>query len=244
MGDIANSIVEAIKNRSTSASIGTYVFFWVAYHWQGLYVALFVDEKYIAEKFNGLLKNEYLNQYFFGYNGLIDWDVILGFLIPVLLTYLFIWWLPDLILVHLYRREQRYKVKKRIIKLEEEKAIEKEKEKVVKQEDDTLKAEIKKAETTKKAVKADPTIIWQNELDEFTDREDKLLTQVLTCVYKFRGNLIVSGEFHGSLPVFELEADALRLGDSKGLVTIVDEGERIELTEKGKYFASQFEGTL
>lgn len=65
MGEITSTIAEVIRNRATSTTLVTYSFFWLGWHWQGVYTTLFTSENKIYEKF-GLLKNEYINHYFLG----------------------------------------------------------------------------------------------------------------------------------------------------------------------------------
>jgi len=86
MGDITGAIAEAIRNRAASTALVSYSFFWFAWHWEGITALLFTSEDRIYQKF-GLLKNEYLRQYFFGWH---TWQSLRGLLGPLLLTTFYI----------------------------------------------------------------------------------------------------------------------------------------------------------
>src|SRR5690606_19268825 len=132
---------------------------------QGIYVTFFVGQDYIFDKYS-LLKSEYVNQYFFGWHYLNDWKFYLGFIVPGILTFLFIWLVPDLILIHAYKREQKHRVDKRIVKITEEKRITASQEKLAIQQDKTLKARIQVSDTKKQAAKKDPKIAYDEELKD------------------------------------------------------------------------------
>lgn len=127
MDQFWKSCAEAITKRTSTATLGTFTFFWAAYHWQGFYATLFVPSSLIYQKY-GLLKNEYVFKYFFGDKLLhpkIFWfhiyvpspHVLWGILFPAFLTYLYIWWLPKLVLIHAFRSEQEHKLEKKKIRL-------------------------------------------------------------------------------------------------------------------------------
>lgn len=68
MSELTDSIGEAIRKRVVSATLAIYLFFWCIFHWEALYTTFFTSQDIIYEKF-GMLKNEYINHYFFNWDG-------------------------------------------------------------------------------------------------------------------------------------------------------------------------------
>jgi hypothetical protein len=238
MSELSDSLADIIKKRTTSAVFGTYVFFWASFHWQGIYATLFTSEDLIHEKF-GLMKNEYINQYFFGWHG---WSSLWGYLIPFILTLLFIWPIPQVALIHIYRLEQRHKVARRRVKIEEEESLQVEKESLAKQTKKTLVAELAVEDKKQEAAKKDPKILWRQEFNNFKKTNDySSFSEILRAVYTHGGDTYVSGMYSGSSPIFQLNPQALKMADVKGLITISSSGSKVKLTEKGKFFASLYD---
>lgn len=235
MSEITDSIGEAIRKRVVSATLGTYLFFWSACHWEGIYTTLFTSQDRIYEKF-GLLKNEYVNQYFFGWHG---WPSVWGYIVPLLLTILFVWPIPKYILIHAYRQEQRHKVDRRRVKIEEEEKIEIKKELLAVQAQKTLDAEIDTAKKEKQAAEQDPKIIWKKEYEAFSQSSlINFLPNIAESVYKHGGR--VSKYYDKELGRWvgiELPKDGIAVAHTNDLISI--QGERLALTEKGKFFLSQ-----
>lgn len=242
MSEISSAIAEAIRKRAASATLGTYLFFWSVYHWQGLYVTFFVNQDLIYGQ-HGLLKNEYVDKYFFGINSWNDWNFYLGLLAPAALTYLFIWWIP-LILLKAYKKEQWFKVEKRIIRIDQEKRVQEDRKELAQETAKAVKEEVKTVQAKKQAAKIDPKILWDEEIRLMKDTgQFAKLKDVFVCYYQYGGERKVASQFP-SHPVFELNADSLRIADANELVTISTNGKIIKLTDKGKYFASKYEGKI
>lgn len=232
MSEIIESILEHVKNRTKSASIGTFIFFWCSWHWQGLYTTLFVSQDLIYAKY-GILKNEYVyDKHYFGLHGLGDWRFYMGILVPALLTYLFIFYIPKFIMISFYKKEQWFKVEKRIIKSVEEtrlnKAIKSENEAKTK----ALQAEADRLKKLKNVEDDSPEVIWAKELKMIDEAKRRYLEDLFKVIYSFRGQ--IGG-------TTRIGADALRYVDSSGIASITNKGTTIELTEKGKYFARNFD---
>ena len=232
MGEITSAISESIRNRAASVALITYSIFYAGFHWQRFYAMLFVDEEIIFSKF-GLLKNEYLDIYFFGWrNGEMLW----GILIPLALTIIFIWPFQRHILIKAYKIEQENKTERRKVKLVETQKIEKFKSELIKEESKTIKAEKVKIDAEKelseskiKAAKTDPTILWDNEFKAFEESHHSVdLDNIINIVYQH------NGYYQG-----RIDADSLAYFDAEGLIKI-DPGSRlVDLTEKGKYFVKR-----
>ena len=250
MNEISSSIAEAIKKRTTSATLGSYMFFWLTFHWQGVYATLFVSEEKIYEKFS-LLKNEYVDTYFFGYDNAQHPDVgfLLGYAIPAIMTYLFIWILPHIVLIRAYRQEQRHKNERRKIKFEEEIKIQDLEKEVAVQTTETINAEIKLADKKSEAKKKDPKIVWKNEFSELeqNQKEYKNFKFILESMYAYSGKIRVEEKKPYSMPgekdtelTFSIPPAALKMADVRGLIRINTNG-TITLTDKGKYFAELYQ---
>jgi hypothetical protein len=242
MGEIWSAIAEAIRNRATSTTLVTYSFFWLAWHWQGVFTALFVSEEKILEK-HYLLKNEYVNQYFFGWQG---WDTVIGLAVPLGLTIFFLWPLQKFVLIYAYKIEQQNKVARKKVKLEQEREVENYKTLLLNKESKTINAQAKKvaaeaklSTTKKKAAKTDPTIVWDEDYREFkTSRFFRDFRRIRDAVYEHNGYYNFN---NGDGTRFELSSDLMAFVDTEGLVKINPDGRRIYLSEKGKYFVKRYQ---
>lgn len=235
MSELADSIAEAIRKRAVSSTLGTYLFFWCAFHWEGIYTTLFTNQDLIYGKF-GMLKNEYVAHYFFGWQG---WRTILSYLVPLLLTALFIWPIPKYVLIHAFRQEQRHKVDKRRVKIEEEEKIQVKKRSLAVEAEKTLKAEIKTSKAREEAVSVDPTILWKKEFqDSFGPRLYETLSDISEAVY--RGGGAITQHYDQTLGAWlgaNLSKDAIAFAHTNDLITVTSKG--IALTDKGKFFVKE-----
>ena len=240
MDDFFKSLGESIKKRAASAFLGTYTVFWGLFHWQGIYTTLFVDEKAIIDKF-GLLKNEYVDKYFFGYEGWNDWLFYLGFLLPLLLTFCFIWFLPKYVLIPAFKKEREYKFNKQKIIIDHEIQIEKHRASLASASEKTLAAEEKVIQKEKAIVELDPTKAWEVEYERFNKSGlINILSQLVDSIYKHSGHIKrYYDEQRETWVSFGVDSDSIALAHSNGLVNISEDGQRISLTEKGRYFVQQ-----
>ncbi len=241
MSDIYASIAEAVRKRTASATLGTYLFFWLSSHWQGIVAVLFVSEDNIFNKYH-LLKSEYLNDgNFFGYHstlwGFIDPSFIWSYIWPAIATFLFIWVLPGRILIHFYRQEQRFKNQKRRVRYEEEIAIDNIKERASKKSEAVLEAEIKLADVKRKAEKNDPEILWKNEFEKMIENKRAgTLQDIIECIYEHRGFIEVGQEYEDDY--YQLKTGSLVYADTHELVEIASNN--MKLTAKGRFIVSLF----
>ena len=238
MDGFLKSVGEAIRRRSTSAVIGTYSFFWITMHWQGVYTGIFVDQNTIYQKY-GLLKNEYLNTYFFSPQEVGYLNFLWGLLLPLLLTYVFIWVLPKFIFIRAFIEERDYKLEKQKILIDNEIKLEQHRQKLADTSAQAIDAEKRVAKKEKELEKVDPTFSWKKEFELF-DRSGltKVLGPISSAVYTNGGRLRPEWSKESSKWIgVELNNDVLAIAHTNGLIEI--ENERISLTEKGKYFIGQ-----
>jgi hypothetical protein len=239
MDEIYKSIGEAIRNRATTALVGTYSIFWSIYHWQGIYTSLFVSEDHIFEKFH-MLKNEYVNTYFFGLHGFGDSQYYLGILIPLALTFIFIWVLPEFLFIHAFKKERDYKTAKRKIVLKAEADIQKIKTTLANESSKALDAEIVRIEKEQEIKQLNPSKEFELEYEEFKQNSDyQDLEEIIEAVYEHQGNF---KEYSNGNILYDpkVSKEALALAHSNGLININNNAETIDLTEKGKFFVSRF----
>lgn len=234
-----DGIIEFLKKRATSTFLVSYTIFWLVYHWEGFATLFATSQEYIMSQY-GILKNEYLAKYFFGLIRLEDWDwgifiwKTLGYLIPAVLAYVYVWWLPKWVLNPSYKKEANYKIDRRIIKNEAEKRL---------NESETQKVESKIGllQKQEEAKAIDPEEEWQASLNECRSHNGALLANALTTlkevVYDNSGRLSDRDSGHDIM-----DSDELMLCDTYELIKFErnkDTGRlngSISLTDKGKFF--------
>lgn len=230
-----DAIFEYARKRAVSTILVSYTVFWAIFHWQGIYATVFIDQDIIYKQY-GLLKNEYVNKYFFGF----DWSNILtihnleilsGWIIPAGLAYFYVWWLPRLVINPAYKREIGYKEQRRIEKTKSEKRIQDEERKLIEKQTATEEAKIELADKKAEVSERNPIMGWQEEYREFILNKDAVSSfdELLEIVYNRR-----SFDINGDID--KIRPKSLLLVDIWGLIEIVNNN-RINLTDKGKYFA-------
>ena len=238
MNEIGQSIAEALRKRAVSSALGTYLFFWCVFHWEGIYTTIFTDQQIILEKFD-LLKNEYVREYFFSWAGL---PTFVSFVLPILLTFVFIWLLPKYVLKHAYRQEQRHKVDRRRIRYEEEELLEMARKDLAVSQKKAVEAEIDASDKLKEASRSNPEIQWQRDFAEFINIGNGIptLNALKITIYKDNGHLTdylsIGNDW---LAVSGMNSEYLALADTNDLIKIFKEDQTIELSKKGKYFISK-----
>lgn len=235
-----NAIFEYVRKRAASTILVSYTVFWAIFHWQGIYATIFVDQDIIYKQ-HGLLKNEYVNKYFFGLNWsniltIHNLEILLGWIIPAGLAYFYIWWLPRLVINPAYKREINYKKDRELEKLKAEKKRQDEERKLIEKQTATEEAKIELADKKAEVSEKDPYIAWRQQYDQFIiDRKAvKSLDSLLNRVYGSDGEIYdydIEGNVEGGMSPSEL----LQV-DLWGLATINNNNSSIRLTDKGKYF--------
>lgn len=281
MDQFWKSCAEAVTKRTNTGLLGTYTFFWTAYHWQGFYATFFVPSSLIYQKY-GLLKNEYVFSKFFGsklshvripggqwHIYLPNPHILWGLALPAILTYLYIWWLPKLVLIHAFTSEQEHKFAKKKIRLtleqkllEFEDEITNKKTAVIEKKSGVLEAEVAFAEkeaeaaiaVAKKEAEAAQTVakkekkaaslpdeIWSKDYDEAKNNvEFKNFNMIINAVYQYSGNTKQYYE-DSSWTGVVLSGRLLAFADSNGLINLDNKTDKITLTDKGKYFVKRFQ---
>lgn len=229
-------ITNLFRGKKKSYLFGTYLLFWCIFHWQGLYVSIFVNEDKIYSKFH-LLKNEYVDKYFFSMH-FDSWRFYVADIAPLILAVAFLWLVPKYLLIHLYRKEQDNRAAKEMVILDVEQEIEKKKKSVATETTEKIDAQIALAEKRKDAARIDPKILWQAELDEFKkDPAYSSFGTIISAYYDHRGKIT---DYTGGNN-FKVSSGALILAENRGLIELDINANHLNLTEKGKWFAERNE---
>lgn len=230
-----NSIIKIAHNRTTNSLYGTFFISWLVFHWNFIFSVIALDDSKIFQ-IKGILKNEYLLQRYFDFG---DWYFWFSWIMPFLLTYLIIWKLPKWVLLDAYDKTEEYEVNKKIIRTKQQIKIEQEEVKLQEQMAKKTTAVAKQITEEKKIKEADPTISWNEDYERFKKLDFSYkFSKIIESYYKRQANIIDYDDYNNV--VFEIPEDVLAYVHSNGIVDIDKNSNKIEMTEKGKYFINKF----
>ena len=227
---VFKDLFDYINKRSYSTLIVVFIAFWIICHSQGFATMLFTDQNFIYEKY-GLLKNEYLNQYFFGCNLNFKtdfWgaaDFLIRSILPFILTWLYVWYAPKWIINKAYEKQIHYKVERDLIKEVEQRRLIRDQKETIKAEISATKEQTKLVEESKKLENKDPRIAWKKDYLAFIqlDGARQSLARLSDAIYEHYG-------YFGS----SMSVNDTLLCDTHGLIIV--EERKCSLTDKGKFF--------
>lgn len=233
--ELTNSFKEALGKRLTTPIYGTFFISWLIFHWEFAYTMFFVGEEKIFQA-TKLLKNDYLTQTFFN---LSDPYFYISWIAPFILTWLIIWQLPEWISIPAFKKEEKDKTTKKLIRIQEQKRLELEQGLLEEVKTKKLEEVSKQAKEKKKIEKIDPTIKWEEEYQQFQQMSYyKDFNRLLESVYEYGGktswfppNSGYSISIPKTLLAYTHTGDLIEFSNSK---------ESITLTEKGKFFVKRF----
>ncbi len=223
-------LFEYLNKKASSTIIFVFAVFWVMCHFQGFTAMIFTDQDLIFQKY-GLLKNEYLQKYFFvNFCDLCFW---IRNVLPFFLTWFYIWIMPKIVINRAYERQINYKVDRAIIKEQAQQRLIKERNETTKEEISSKKEQIRLAEENKKLENRTEEI-WNREYNEFIKipNYDDILSKLRYVIYERQG-AIVDG--YGAN---NIASEYLMVFDTNDLITI--NGKICSITDKGKFFLTQF----
>ena len=222
-------LFEYLNKKASSTLILVFVISWIICHSQGFAAMLFTDQDLIFQKY-GMLKNEYLNQYFFG--NFCDYDFWIRTLLPFFLTWFYIWVMPKLIINRAYKKQINDRVDREIIKEEAQQRLIKEQKETTKEEIAIKKEQVKLVEETKKLEDSAPEKIWEKEYEDFIEKENYsfVLSQLKDVIYGHQGYIRSD----------RITSENLMSCDTNGLIIINGNTNTCSITDKGKYFLKQF----
>jgi|SRR3989344_2445801 len=235
MKEIFNSIIKTANGRLTNSLYGTFFISWLVFHWNFVFSIFLLDDEKILQ-ISGLLKNDYLWQKYFNLSDLYFW---FSWVMPFILTYIIIWKLPKWILLDAYDKTEEYETEKKIIKITQQRKIEQEDVKLQEQTAKKVTAVAKQVIEEKKIKEADPTIGWSEDYEKFKKLDfAHKFSKIIESYYKRQGNIVFYNDYNQI--VFEISEDILAYVHSNGIVDIDKDLNKIEMTEKGKYFINRF----
>lgn len=237
MKEIVTSITDVVKNRLTNSLYGTFLVAWAFFHWDFIFSLFALDDNKIL-LMNGLLKNEYLIQRYFN---VYDWYFWFSWIMPFILTYIIIWKLPKWVLLDAFGKTEEYEVDKKIIRISQKRRVEQENAKLEEQTAKKVTAVAKQVVEEKKIKEADPTKGWNEDYENFKKLDfAHKFSKIIESYYKRKAEIIEYGGNFGEQVIFEVPEDILAYAHSNGIVEIDSKSNKIDPTEKGKYFISRF----
>lgn len=238
----AEDIEKEADNKLSNPFYFNLIMYEIIFHWKFFVVLFFVSEDNILKHYN-ILKVEYLaNILFFNGYSSFDWYynpyrwlylIIVGFLLPIGMTILSVWFFEDLFL-------RKAKLKVETDKLETKRQtvnIEKRFLEVSKQEIKIVSAQ--------KRIKEEKKNILDDEDKLFLEYESfklkpvfKNFIKLIDSVYKHNGRVKINS-YPG--PGFEVPQDILIYADTNNIVKFTNfNKDVIEFTERGKIFVKFF----
>lgn len=233
--EIVDSVKDALKKKLSSYIYGTFIIYWLVFHWKFVYTIFFISED-IVLKTQGLLKNEYLSIMFFDYKSLYFWA---SWVLPFLFTYTTIWMLPKYVLLKAFEKEEEYETNKRVFKISQEKMIESARANLEQQTAKKITAVAKQVVGERKIKEADPTIGWKIDFDDFIKTSFyKNFDALIQSIYQEGGSVTKFNDY-GNLR-FQVNKDLLAYAHTNDLIGFTRDPDKIALTEKGKFFVKQY----
>lgn len=234
--EIVDSLKDEMNKRLNSSFYGTYFIFWVIFHYKFIFALFFVSEGKIWDGTN-MLKSDYLGKEFFNTS---DWHFYIYWIIPLVFTWIFIKYFPQYITLPLFRTEQSFETQKKIIQIDEQRKLEIEETKLKKEIIKKTDEDIKKVQREKTVQELDPTISWKEEYDQFRRSIFyRKFNLIIDCIYKHKGEINIIEDYTNRV-IFELPQDILVYSHANNLINLDKEAEKINLTEKGKFFIKQY----
>lgn len=189
----------------------------------------------------GMLKNDYLSMVLFDFNNigtiiksLIPW------ITPFILTWIMVWKMPKWILIPALIQEENYRLRKRLIRIQNDATVKLEEKELLKQTVENLDIVSQKKTKEQEIQRIDPKQEWRIEFLKF-----KKMTiypkfkYILDSSYNQNGKIKIQDSYSG-ITKFEIPKDILAYCHSSGLVDLLDSNTEIQLTEKGKFFVKEY----
>lgn len=233
MTEILNSIGQWFKEKTTSPLYGTFIFSVILWNWKFFYILFWQGSEQL-----GVPKIEYVQNSIINNQGLPE-HILYFIILPSISTYFIIWWLPYVSNLAHRKHLQFFYNRKSIFD-----EIRVEYERNIRTALETISALKEKQAEAKKQIERLTTKSeqWEDEFESF--KQSPLYEQMNNLkdvLYKHSGMLRVYANIGGK-PELRINADIIAIADSKGLINITgsDIDEKIELTEKGKFFMKKY----
>jgi hypothetical protein len=219
--ELVDSLKDNLRKRMDSSIYGTFIVYWLIFHWNFVYTMFFISEDKIWNSM-GLFKNDYLVKTFFNYHTVFFY---IYWILPFALTYLTIWVFPKLIVIPAFKRESEDETEKKIFKINQEKKISSAQISLETEKTKEIKAVAKKVEEEKKIEKVDPKISWDRDYEEFKQSG-----------YSPAFSGFLNQFYSGQKYLYEFSPQNISYFDALQLLEL-DGNEITSITAKGKHFA-------
>jgi predicted transcriptional regulator len=243
MKDVINSFSDWMKEKTSSPLYFTYICFLVIWNWQFFY-ALFFENSSLLNVSHLQYAISFQKNFFISlpipstFNDLLSWTLkfLFEFFPPILFTYISIIYLPkisawahEIYLKNFFERQLAYDN----ASLEYETQKTKNLKRVGVQKIEQVKEKEKIARVLSDEEK------WEIDYIEFKKHSlYSRFREALTAVYRNNGSTRIFSN-GGYVPT--VSPNILAMADVKGLINIIgDKRDKIELTDKGKYFADKY----
>jgi len=236
---ITNFIRDLIESKPRTRLYSIVAFWYVLLHADVLYVALFQNEELIFKQ-KHMLKGEYLLQDILHFGTSTFWIIEISKLVgAVLIGVLAVWVLPKYVTRYAYNRQVSDEYD---LKLEKNKYDRLLQDKKVKTIDKQLEIVNKATEVRNKEedlVKSE-TEEWNEEYETFKNSSFYIDFGDIIESYFEKYGIIVESDYNGN-QLWRIDKDVLAYAVSNNLINFTDNRQRIELTDKGKYFVKKYQ---
>ncbi|HSW74283.1 MAG TPA: hypothetical protein VLG16_00275 [Candidatus Saccharimonadales bacterium] len=234
---LAEAFIAYLNGRAKTQLYGLFVTWILILHGSIVFTCLFTDQQLIYKR-TGLLKNEYIAERFFAIYTWRFWIFeIARFALACLLTYLMIWVFPKYLLAKAYEKELEADYGRKSQKLGKDLDLEKERNKLAKTQLDTVDKE-KKVIAQQEDLEDKEVKTWKTEYRETSQSLKNALNDVIRAVFEHKGHLekyIKDGyDVDPQVP-----SRSVAIAYSNNLIELSDNGSRVALTKKGRFFVSQ-----
>jgi len=226
-------------DRAKSRVYGVYAFWLTIALSPIIFTSLFVDQNLVFNK-TGSLKNEYIRSVFFDFSTLHAW-LYCGFIIvfPFIMTRLTIWEFPKWFVNAAYEKEIEHQLSRDLLNVQSQNKLEDEKTKLIKGKTESTKALVEfVGEKEKLETKEENT--WLKEYNDFKKTNlYNYFNLIPQSIYEHSGQISVSRYNTGK--TFEIPTELVSYADGNGLISVNVRDRTISLTDKGKFFMTQYQ---
>jgi len=227
--EITDSLIKNLNKRLTTPLYGTFLVSWVVFHWKAFVILLFVSEDKIWQS-TGLLKSDYLCKIVYNFQSIYFY---ISWIAPFILTYFVIWKFSKWFSLPAFIKEEEHRTAKKLVRIHEQKKIEMEETNLEKESIKKLEVVSEKTKKQEEILKSDPTISWLEEYKNFFKKySNKDFNPIIESLYQHRGYIRMQN--------FEIPKEILAYAHSSGLINIDYGSNKIDLTDKGKFFVKNF----
>lgn len=233
--ELFQSIGNWFKERTTNPLYVAFIISVIIWNWKFFFILFFQNEEYLLQP-----KIEYLDLYFNSLNCTYNLPHWISFLLfPAISTFVIIWVLPYFN-NFAYKTYLKFHYQREAIKDAEKITYERKKEgslieiSKLKESQVDIKRDIEKNTTEEDR--------WIQEYESIKNKPlFKEMNKLKSVIYEHSGNTYYYNGAAGQY-LLRIPADVLAVADSRGLIRIsgVNHDQKIEPTEKGKFFIDRF----